>query len=464
MRVVLADLRAREGYVSKDSVAGGYGSRLTPFSCVTGLVSGFKRLFNSVPSGQLAYAAAILANAGHTVEFVREGKPDADVAILLTSLVDHRHEAAWAESMRRRGVRVGAIGLTASKMPELFESSVDFLIDGEPEAAIRRLAAGERLSGRVRSAAVEDLDGLPFPRWDLVGGRKGWRWAACAERPAAGGFPLVASRGCPEFCTYCPHRILAGYRARSIDNVADELELLAERYPRPFVIFRDPLFTENRDRIVALADEILHRGLDLRFECETRLDRLDPDLLDRLHRAGLRGITFGVESVSPETLRRVGRRPTPPEHQRLIVDHCRRRGIGTAGFYVLGFLQDDWASIAATIQYATDLMSTFAQFKLLTPYPGTPLWKQLAPRVYETDWQKFDGFTPTFHHPSLSADQLVFLLEAAFSRFYLRTTFMANYWRLREGRTRKLAFHMDRGIAAIQGRRERMRMQRPVTC
>src|SRR5262249_53046210 len=203
---------------------------------------------------------------------------------------------------------------------------------GAPEPAPRRRAAAERLSGRARSEPIADLDSLPFPRWDLVGGRKGWRWAACVERPAAGGFPLVASRGCPEFCTYCPHRILAGYRARSIGNVADELEALADRYPRPFVIFRDPLFTEDRGRIVPLGDEILRGGIDLRFECETRLDRLDPDLLDRLHGVGLRGITFGVESVSPETLRRVGRRPTPPEHQRLIVEHCRRRGIGTAGF------------------------------------------------------------------------------------------------------------------------------------
>src|SRR5262249_52825278 len=176
MRVVLADLRGREGYVSKDSVAGGYGSRLTPFSRVSRVVGKFKHWFNTVPSGQLAYAAAILVEAGHDVQFVREGYPDADVALLLTSLVDHRQEASWAEAMRGRGVRVGAIGLTASKMPALFENSVDFVVDGEAESAIRRLAAGERLSGRVVSDPIRDLDSLPFPRWDLVGGRRGWGW------------------------------------------------------------------------------------------------------------------------------------------------------------------------------------------------------------------------------------------------------------------------------------------------
>jgi radical SAM superfamily enzyme YgiQ (UPF0313 family) len=210
-----------------------------------------------------------------------------------------------------------------------------------------------------------------------------------------------------------PH--LAGYRARSVSNIVDELSALCERFDRPYVIFRDPLFTVDRDRALALADGIRTRGLDLRFECETRVDRLDPGLLDALHAAGLRAMSFGVESVSDHVLKKVGRRPTPEAQQRLIIRHCRAKGIATAAFYVLGFPHDTWASTAATIDYSIDLGSTAAQFKLLTPYPGTPLWKHLAPRVYERDWEKFDGFTPTFEHPSLSAEELRFLLGAAYA-------------------------------------------------
>ena len=82
---------------------------------------------------------------------------------------------------------------------------------------------------------------------------------------------------------------------------------------------------------------------------------------------------------------------------------------------MFGFLQDDWHSIAATIDYAIDLGSTVAQFKLLTPYPGTPMYRQLAPRIYEQDWERFDGYTPTFTHPILTADELPFLLGAAYN-------------------------------------------------
>src|SRR5882672_6449640 len=397
MRVLLADLKSHRGFVSKDTVVGGYGSRLAPFSRVTRVMAWLKHQFHDVPSVHMAYIAAILTRAGHEVVWTRGETMDGDVALVLSSLVDYKNETAWADQMRARGVKVGFIGITASKMPELFADHCDFILNGEPEAAVMRLAQGEVLSGNVVSEQINDLDSLPFPRWDLITEDRGRMGVKLFTRPVGGGYPLLASRGCPEFCTYCPHRILAGYRARSISNIVDEMERLCTLVRRPYVIFRDPLFTEQRHRVLALCDEIEARGLTLTFEAETRLDRLDVELLDRLYRAGFRAMSFGVESLDPATLKKSGRRPIPQAHQRQIIDHCRKLGIVTAGFYVLGFLQDTWASIAATIDYAIDLGSTFAQFKILTPYPGTPMFKQLDPLLTETDWEKFDGYSPTFN-------------------------------------------------------------------
>ena len=147
-----------------------------------------------------------------------------------------------------------------------------------------------------------------------------------------------------------------------------------------------------------------------------------------------------------------------------MVQHCRRRGIATAAQYVLGFVQDDWSSVAATIDYAIELGSTFAQFKLLTPYPGTPLWKQLESRVHERDWQKFDGFTPTFTHPNLTGEDLRFLLGAAYSRFYMRPSFLANYLGVRRAWARDIVGTLDRRVSRRHARAEIARMSRPVTC
>jgi radical SAM superfamily enzyme YgiQ (UPF0313 family) len=462
MNVVLADLRGREGFVTKDTVVGGYGSRFIPFTKVTKVICTLKEQFHSLPSVHMAYIAALLARWGHTVKFTEGEQVDGDLAIVLSSLVDHKQETAWADQARARGMKVGFVGLTASKLPQLFESHADFLINGEPEEAIQRLARGEQLSGFVKSQDIADLDSLPFPRWDLVTERKHQRRLGFI-RPVGGGFPLLASRSCPEFCTYCPHRILSAYRNRSVKSIVDEMAHIADQYSRPYIIFRDPLFTHDRARVLELCDEIRTRGLSLRFECETRLDRLDPELLDIMHAAGLRAISFGVESVSSDVLKRNGRRPTPEAHQRLIIEHCRSKRIATAAFFVLGFLEDDWSSIGATIEYATDLGPTVAQFKLLTPYPGTPLFKRMEKVIIESDWEKFDGFTPTYTHPTLSHKELKFLLGAAYTRFYMRPSYLADLWRIRSSAIRDMVGRMDDRVAARHTREERAQMSRPVT-
>ena len=465
MQVVLADLKSDRGFVSKDTVVGGYGSRLDPFSRVTSIISYLKKQFHDVPSVHMAYAAAILSRAGHAVTWTRGDLADGDVALVLSSLVDHRNETAWADRMRARGVKVGFIGITASMMPQLYADHCDFIFNGEPEAGVMRLAQGEIPQGIVASEPIGDLDSLPFPRWDLINedrGRKlGIRWSS---RPVGGGYPLLASRGCPEFCTYCPHRILAGYRVRSMANIADELERLCDQQRRPYVIFRDPLFSEQRDRCLALCDEILSRGLSLTFEAETRLDRLDLELIDRLYDAGLRAMSFGVESTDPVTLKKSGRRPIPQAHQRQIIDHCRKKGIVTAAFYVLGFLQDNWESVAATIDYATDLGSTFAQFKILTPYPGTPMFRQLEPLLTETDWERFDGYTPTFKHPNLTHRELSFLLGASYTRFYVRPSYLANFLQIQNTAVREWVSRMDRRVNDRHSREEIADISRTVAC
>src|SRR3954465_10622168 len=154
MRIVLADLRGGEGFISKDTVVGGYGSRLRPFSKVTRVVAALKRRFPDPPSVHLPYAAAIGRRAAHEVVFSRGRLVDGDLALVLSSLVDYRRETAWARAMRRRGVTVGFIGIAAPRLPHLFQTDADFIVDGEPESALMRIAAGEPAAGIVDSPPI----------------------------------------------------------------------------------------------------------------------------------------------------------------------------------------------------------------------------------------------------------------------------------------------------------------------
>src|SRR5262249_22697741 len=194
------------------------------------------------------------------------------IAYQLVLMVVYRHEIEWAQEAKRRyGMRVGFFGAPATHMPELLENHADFLIKGEPEQAASRIANGEVPSGIMASPAIDDLNSLPFPAWHFFShgdarhaiGRSIW-----ASHQV---FPVLSSRSCPEFCTYCPHRITAPYRARSAENVVAEIEEICGRHKEPYLIFRDPLFSEERERSTAIAEGILRRNLKVRFECETRL-------------------------------------------------------------------------------------------------------------------------------------------------------------------------------------------------
>lgn len=426
LRIVIADLKGRGGFVNKDTVAGGYGSRLYGDSFATRFAAKLRHIFQNVSSIHAGYLAAIFAREGHEVVFTRDKQVDGDLALILTSLVDYRHELAWARESRARGLKIGFFGTPATHLPELFAETGDFIIKGEPEAAAIRIAAGEEPHGIVTSEAINDLDTLPFPRWDLVKPKR-FGYMNRNHIGLTRAVPMLTSRSCPEHCTYCPHRITAGFRARSVENVIAEMEELCARYKNVHIIIRDPLFTLDRERCFRIAEEIRARNLKLSFECETRMDDLDEELIRSMRRAGLREISFGVESPDPLVLKKVARRFIPHDHMRAMVNLCWELDIKTTAFYVIGFLQDTEEGIEDLIRFACELDTTYASFKILTPYPGTPQFKQLAPLIYEKDWEKFDGYSLTFNHPVLTQRRARLMLGMAYSRYIIRPTQLLNF-------------------------------------
>jgi hypothetical protein len=109
---------------------------------VTGVCHAIERRFLLGLSPQMGHLAAIAAQSGHEVVFTWDACVDGDIALVLSSLVDYRHETTWADAMRARAVRTGFVGLAASKMPQLFADHADFINSGEPEEAFTRLAGG----------------------------------------------------------------------------------------------------------------------------------------------------------------------------------------------------------------------------------------------------------------------------------------------------------------------------------
>jgi len=92
MRIVLADLKGKGGFVNKDTVVGGFGLRFKGFSFTTRCIERVRKFYQNVPSIHAAYMAAIFAQKGHEVVYTNDRQVDGDLALVLTSLVDYQHE------------------------------------------------------------------------------------------------------------------------------------------------------------------------------------------------------------------------------------------------------------------------------------------------------------------------------------------------------------------------------------
>ena len=289
MRVLLVDLPASDGVVSKDTVVGGYGSRLRPFTRVTGSSAALKRRIHDVPSVHLAYLAGILAA-------VRARRACGRAARSPTA-TSRSCSARWSTIGTRRRGPTDARARHARRLHRADGVEAAGAVRAARRlpgrsASPKRRSSGWRAASRSRRlrqrAGVADLDALPFPRWDFAT-RRGRAAGRCRSpaRPFGGGIPAAGEPRLPGVLHLlpAPHPGRTIARARSA-NIVDELDSAVRRVrPTSYVIFRDPLFTERSRSRAGAGDGIRARGLDMRFECETRLDRLDPELLDAHARA-----------------------------------------------------------------------------------------------------------------------------------------------------------------------------------
>ena len=150
------------------------------------------------------------------------------------------------------------------------------------------------------------LDAVPPPAWDLCEPPAAYA-AAAGEREAM--FPIDLGRGCTYACTFCTTPIFWGRTARHLSPVraVDELQRLAALGDVGCAYVTHDLYTFDRASVLAMCAEKRRRGVSLAWECRTRLDLVDEELLAAMAAAGCRRILFGVESDSPAVLQRVNK-------------------------------------------------------------------------------------------------------------------------------------------------------------
>ncbi len=400
----------------------------------------WNQMVNSYPSLGLGYLAAVLERRGDEVRIFDFGldprrpledevhdvlafRPD---VIGLTAMTTSYHSAEEAMSLLRAGTNAPMVlgGPHATVFPARTlqeQPALDYLVFGEGEETMLELM--EVIEGRRDPAAVaglcyrragevicnparpliRDLDALPFPARHLFQLERYPLYAPDGGRMLT----VLTSRGCPYNCSYCFKGIVGRtYRQRSPENLMQELKELIRTYGIRNFYFIDDLFTLDVKRLNVLLDMMIAEGLDIRWQCLARVDRVTPELLRKMAAAGCRQIHYGIESGNQEILDRVGKRITL-EQVRQAVRWTAEAGIRSKGYFMLGLPGDTEETMEQTIQFAASLDLDDAMFSLTTPFPGTRLWEELVARNPETQYNS--DFSRAYYYNSYTEEIAPFL-------------------------------------------------------
>jgi len=410
------------------------------------------------PPMGLLYLGAYLERAGHQVEIRDFCNPGAtpdysqyDLIGISTDTTRHLKAMAIARQAKEAGCLVVMGGPHPCYIDEEILTSpwVDVIVHGEGEATLLELVQALEGSGHgweeiaglsfrrdgkvVRTPArpfFKDLDSLPLPARHLLN-MDLYRRTRFGERPIT---PVVTSRGCPTNCHFCSSSSFFGtrWRARSPEAVGEELEELHRRYGFGAVAFVDDNFTLSPHRVVAIAEEIIRRGLDLWWWNFSRPETIarNEEMLKVMRRAGAKTVYIGVESASPGTLDALGKKMDLDTVVR-AVELLKKHGFEIFASYILGSPEDTARSIHETIRFAKRLDTNIAQFSILTPYPGTALYEELKGRIWHRHWPFYDSQHLVFRHNHLSFMRMEWLLLKANFLYYTRSKkAMQEVWQL----------------------------------
>jgi len=396
---------------------------------------------------RLIDATALDINTEEICRRLHEGRFHPDIIICCTTTATISADISSLSVAKKRfkarlvafGAHISCVPVeTLARLPE-----IDIGIIGEPEMTVLDLLSQEDLStladikgivwrdgSEIRMNEkrewIEDLDLLPMPAWDLVS-LDNYVLPFTDEK-----YVLVeTSRGCPFGCQFCVTQQNHGlkFRERRPEAVVDEIEALRTRFNlKYFNLFGDTV-TFNKKFINAFCDEVVNRGLDIRWFANTRADTLhDINLVRKMKASGCWMLSIGIESVSEQTRNNM--------HKKLETDKIkgavlllREGGIQSFGFFIFGYPGETERDLYATARFARSLPLDYANFYPAVPYPGTGFYEECVKNscLVKNDWDKLEYSYYVLETGELNQDIVKKAISHAYRRFYLRPQFVLRH-------------------------------------
>ena len=344
--------------------------------------------------------------------------------------------------------------------------SVDYLVLGEGEEPFKDLVEAIDAGSEVDCITgvvfkrdgiicnngtrphIKNLDELPFPPRELVPYKKYNSLLFDGNTVTT----IFTSRGCPFRCSFCDRPHLGKvFRARSAQNVVDELEACVQLGIHDF-LFYDDTFTVVKRRVLDICDQIVQRGLDIRWDIRSRVDTIDEEILSRLKRAGCQGIHYGVEAGTEKILRRLNKGISIDQVKK-VFGWTKKNKMATLAYFMIGNPDETMDDIQKTFHLIKELQPDFMHMTILTPFPGTQIYKEgLAAGIIKKDWwHEFaenpnTKFVPPHWDEFFSRDDLNRILVEEYRSFYLSPRYILK----RISKIRSISEFRKKAIAGLK--------------
>ena len=372
--------------------------------------------------------AAVLQRAGHEVDihdyfttadhfypindqFIRFGLTDQEIlaqirnfspdVIGISSMFNsHAHDAHHVAKLAKQ-CRPNCLLIFGGAHPSehwkwaMKDANIDICVIGEGERTIAELidrAAKQqnfqglkgivhRVDGKVvqeeKRPLIDNLDDLPFPDRTLAPQALADKNNETQKnkfimRPPVGF--IQTSRGCPRKCYYCTYVNVFSrkWRPRSAQHVVDEIQMLHEQHGYDEIHFIDDNPNISKKRMMAIAEEIIARQLNIRLVAATGLEihSMDTEVLQKMKQAGFYRLHFGIESGDSQSQRRIGK-ALSLNKARQVIQEANRLGFWTAGTFIFGHPHETMQEIRKTIDFAKKSGLDYPIFNILIPELGT---------------------------------------------------------------------------------------------
>lgn len=221
---------------------------------------------------------------------------------------------------------------------------------------------------------IEDLDELPFPARDTLNMKNYMKPIYIPGLGKKRATSIITSRGCPFKCSFCSVTRSWGYkwRRRTAENIIEEIKHLVAYYGAEVFYFWDDTFTIDKERIKRICEFLITQGINIKWQCDIRVDTVDRELLSLMKEAGCFSVVYGAESGSQKILNNVINKKITVEQILSVDSWCKELGLRGQALFITSFPGESFEDALETIQLVKKLKCE-SSMSLLSIYPGTEI-------------------------------------------------------------------------------------------